>query len=405
MNRRGAVMLVTLVVLTSVAAILAVGFARYRVEVRAGLSELETYRARLMARSALARAMSVLQTVNTNTVSQVDEWFSFGNTGSEAFLVGADRFAVQVVDAASLVNLNTATEQELLALNLTQEQIDSLLDWREEGVAPRPEGAKDEFYNTLSVPYNAKLGRLSSLDEVLLIKGFLPSSLYEVPEQSSTTGIEAQPLAALATVDSFSPNNSSAGEIKGNINAVQQQQLVQAGLSQQLSAAIIVRRNQGTFTSLGEVLRVTGMDTRSAGIIVDNFMIGGAPRSEGKINVNTATEAVLATVPGITPDTAQSIFGRQSTGLASLSELLQVPGYSLQVMQESIDRFTVSSDTFLIRAEGTAGSTTYSLEAVVSLTGGIPHILKTNEQPNRSMRGLWQWSDETTTETVITEAP
>lgn len=403
MKQRGAVLLVTLVVLTSVAAILAVGFARYRVEVRSGLTELETYRARLMARSGLARAMSALQTVNTATVSQVDEWYAFGNTGSEAFLVGADRFAVQIVDAASLVNLNTATEPELLALNLTQEQIDSLLDWREEGNAPRPEGAKDDFYNTLPVPYNAKLGRLSTLDELLLIKGFLPSSLYEVPEQSSTTGIEAQPLAALATVDSYSPNVGANGQVKGNINTVQQQQLVQAGLTQQLAAAIIVRRSQGTFTSLGEVLRVTGMDPRSAGIIVDSFMVGGAPRSEGKINVNTATEAVLATVPGISPDIAQSIYGRQSTGLAALSELLQIPGYSLQVMQESIDRLTISSDTFLVRAEGIAGSTTYCLEAVVSLTGGIPHILKTHEQPNRSMRGFWQWSDETTSETVITE--
>lgn len=403
MRQRGAVLLVTLVVMTATAAILATGFARYRVEVRARINAMESARAAVMARSGLARALSVLQTAEPGIASQADEWYTFGGDGAEAFLVGSDRFSVQIVDASSLVNLNTAPEEQLLAMNLTQEQIDSLLDWREAELAPRPEGAKDEYYNTLPQPYNAKLGRLSALDELLLVRGFTPSALYDVPEQSATSGVESQPLASIATVDSFSPNLSPEGEQRTNLNAATQQQLVQAGIPMQTALALIVRRNQGTFTSMGEALGVAGIDNRVAGILVDNFSVGTAEREEGKINVNTASEAVLATVPGITPDVAQALFGRQASGITALSELLQIPGYTLQTMQQNIDRLTVSSDTFLVRSEGTAGQTSVSLVAVVSLDSGIPRVVKTVEQPNRRMRGFWLWPEETTTETVLVE--
>jgi general secretion pathway protein K len=403
-KQRGGIMVITLVVLTAVAAIMSIGFARYRVEVRASITRNESRRARIMAEAGIARAISALQAQNTTLVAQTDDWYLLGNAGSDAFLVGKDKFSVQILDAASLVNLNTASEEQLQALNLTTEQIDGLLDWREEGTSPRTDGAKDEFYNSLENPYNAHLARLTTLDELLLIKGFTPTSLFEVPEQTSTNGIEPQPLAQLATVDSFSPNLTSAGAPKTNINTASQQQLTQAGLTPQVAAAILVRR-AGGFATFGDVLRVPGIDNRAAGILVDNFALGGAPRFEGRINVNTATEAVLATIPGITSDVAQAIYGRQSTGLTALSELLQVPGYTLQVMQQSIDRLTISSETFIVRTEGTAGSTTVSLEAIISLNGGRPHVIKTYEPPYSTMRTFWQWSDATTSETVITEAP
>jgi len=404
---RGGVLVLTLVVLTAVVTIMASLMATQRAEFKAVRNRLERAKARLMAESAVQRALSTLSTQTAGPISKTDEWSTLGNDANELFRVGEGSFRMQVVDAASLVNLNTASEEQLLNLNLTQEQVDGLLDWRTEGNVPRADGAKDEYYTNLPKPYLTRERRMLSLDEVLLIKGFLPSSLYDTPEQTSTTGVEPQPLSLVATVDSYSPNTDANGQTKGNINTVQAQQLVQRGISQQVAAAIVLRRTQagGQFATLGDVLRTPGIDTRSAGIIVDNFALGNQPRNEGKINVNTATEYVLASVPGITSDVAANIVSRQTSGMTALSELLQVPGFSLQLMQQTIDSFSTTSESFVVRAEGSFGQSRVSLEAVVSINGGRARVMKIYEPPYQDMPLRWGWQDTTTSETVLGENP
>lgn len=402
-RQQGGVLVLTLIVLTAVVAILASSFASQREAFVAARSRLEGTRARAMAESGIQRALAELANQSESLVNQTDEWFALGSNGDESFLVGDASFRLQIVDASGLVNLNTATQEQLETMNLTQEQIDSLLDWREEGDTPRPEGAKNDFYNSLTEPYNARLRRLESLDELLLIRGFDARSLYqEVQEQTSSSGITPLPFYRLSTVDSFSLNQTPDGNQKANINTANQQQLVQAGLSAQVAQAIVLRRTGTAFTRMGEVLSVAGVNEQNAAALVDNFMVGTAQRAEGKININTASEEVLSTVPNITPDIAASIVSRQSSGFAGLGELLQVSGYSLQLMRETIDLFTISSETFIIRVEGRAGGTIFPLEAVVS-KGQTLTILKVIEPPYRNMHELWQWNEETTNETVLGE--
>lgn len=403
-RRRGAVMILAMVVLFAVTAILVSAMATERAEFRNAVQRIDEERARLAAQSGLARALATLQFQIASPVTQLDEWYTLGNQSNDLFLVGRQSFRMQIVDAASLVNLNTADEIQLQNMGLTSEQIDSLLDWREEGVTPRPEGAKDEFYNTLERPYNAKLRRMDHLDELLLIRGFEPATLFQTPEQQNTSGLTPQPIYSLSTVDSFSPTTDADGQPKGNINTIGQGQLTQAGVPPLLAAAIIVRRNtQGTFTRMGEVLTVTGMTPDAAGILIDQFQVGNAPRAEGQININTAREDVLMTLPDMTTDVAQSIVSRQSAGINALSELFQVPGVTVANMAAIIDRLTTDSEIFLVRVEGRAGSTTYTLEATVRVADSRAQVLKVSEPVNRSMTTLWGWAEETTNEIVLGE--
>ena len=403
-RRRGAVMILAMVVLFAVTAILVSAMATERAEFRNAVQRIDEERARLAAQSGLARALATLQFQIASPVTQLDEWYTLGNQSNDLFLVGRQSFRMQIVDAASLVNLNTADEIQLQNMGLTSEQIDSLLDWREEGVTPRPEGAKDEFYNTLERPYNAKLRRMDHLDELLLIRGFEPATLFQTPEQQNTSGLTPQPIYSLSTVDSFSPTTDADGQPKGNINTIGQGQLTQAGVPPLLAAAIIVRRNtQGTFTRMGEVLTVTGMTPDAAGILIDQFQVGNAPRAEGQININTAREDVLMTLPDMTTDVAQSIVSRQSAGINALSELFQVPGVTVANMAAIIDRLTTDSEIFLVRVEGRAGSTTYTLEATVRVADSRVQVLKVSEPVNRSMTTLWGWAEETTNEIVLGE--
>ena len=404
-RHRGGVLILTMVVLASVTAILATAVATENAEVRAGILRLERSKARIAAESGIQYALSAFIEQDANMVSQVDAWYALGTQSSDLFQVGNVTFRLQIADASSLVNLNTAPEVDLQNMGLTSEQIDSLLDWREEGTTPRTEGAKDEFYNSLAFPYNAQLRRMDTLDELLLIKGFDPATLIQDPTLENTSGTTPTPLYSLSTVDSFAPNTVD-GQQMGDINTVQVNALVQQGVPQPVAAAIIARRNQlgGQFTTLAQALQVNGMTLDAAGAVVDNYVVGAAPRGEGRINVNTANEAVLMTITGMTTDVAQGIISRQSAGITALSELLQVPGFTLELLQTSADRFTTRSETFLIRVEGQCGSTRVPLEAVVSINGGRTRILKVYDPPQADMRELWGWPEDTTNDVVLAEA-
>lgn len=397
-------MILTLIVLAAVTAILAAGMASQQTHFRSVVNRMERDRAQRMADAGLFRALAALEAINAGVTTFTEDWYALSGNATELFRVKSGAFRVQIVDASSLVNLNTATETQLTNLNLTTEQIDSLLDWREPGTVPRVEGAKDEYYNQLTTPYNAKLGRIDSISELLLIKGFLPSTLYNPPEQTTTSGFEPVPIAQVCGIDSYCPNVDPTGQQRANINTVNVQQMIQAGLAPQVANAIQIRRNAGTFTDIGQVLTVPGMNNTSAGIILDSFTVGTETRLEGRINLNTATEAALGTIPNLTPDIAQAIVGRQSSGMVSMGELLTIPGITLPFLQQSANLMTLNSDTFLVRIMGIAGGSKVCREAVVTSIGGVIRVLKIVDSPFDDMTSRWQWTTDTTSETDLGSA-
>ena len=172
--------------------------------------------------------------------------------------------------------------------------------------------------------------------------------------------------------------------------------MVQRGIPPQVAAAIIQRRNtQGTFTSLGQVLQVAGVNQQNAPTIVDQLTVTGDQEPAGKINVNTAGEAVLNSIPGMTPEVTDAIMTQQATGFGGLSELFQVNGFTLQIAQQAIDLMTTNSRTYLVRVIGQAGDAQYPLEALIRAGGtdGVK-VLKIYHPPFNDMRARWYWSDE-----------
>jgi type II secretory pathway component PulK len=93
-----------------------------------------------------------------------------------------ETFRYGITPESSKLNLNTATEQQLLALfNAVLPPLDvqnvpslvaSFLDWRDQDNETRNSGAENEWYNTLTPPYGAKNGPLDTVEELLLIRNF-----------------------------------------------------------------------------------------------------------------------------------------------------------------------------------------------------------------------------------------
>lgn len=93
-----------------------------------------------------------------------------------------------VADEAGKINLNammridpsgeTLRSMLLLLPNMTEDVADSIVDWLDADDDQRASGAETAYYQGLTPPYGAKNGSLSSLDELLLVKGVTADLLY-----------------------------------------------------------------------------------------------------------------------------------------------------------------------------------------------------------------------------------
>lgn len=99
---------------------------------------------------------------------------------------GAIRYGL--TPETSKLNLNTASDEQItqlltpllfeLGVQTAPDLIASLLDWRDSDEDPREGGAENEYYNTLSPPYNAKDAHFDTVEELLAVRGFTAAILY-----------------------------------------------------------------------------------------------------------------------------------------------------------------------------------------------------------------------------------
>jgi type II secretory pathway component PulK len=366
-----------------------------------------------MAMSGIQYALASLQGQSTTSTTQTDNWATAGcsaftSPADTEFEVADGSFRVQIVDACSLINVNTASAAIIATLPLTQEQADSLTDWRSGGEVAAVDGAKDSFYNSLPNPYNAKLGRLDSVDELLQVQYFTRDTIYDNPTTTTntqlTTGTNGPqlPLVDLICVDSVSAPPSGGGKVAVNTVGGNTQQLAQnlqrLGLPLPLTTLIVQRR---PFTSYGALMRLPGVTTQVAQVMLNSLSVSAATSAEGKLDLNTVTAPVLDAIPDMQADVVNAIITRQSTPFTGLGDLMTVPGITVAEAATFIDQMTVSSETFLIRSIGAIGNSRVALEATVRVTSTGPTIVKIVDEPFADMDQRWNWADVATTTSLV----
>ena len=421
-RQRGVILVIALAILTGLVALVAAVVASQHFALMAEQNRIDQARARMAAEAGFQRAMaSIVDTIQDTTTAttattsttsgtavqgqaqmQTDEWYTLGDKGNERFLVGNASFRMEIVDAGSLVDINVAPERQLDTLPLTTEQVASLLDWRETSATPRTEGAKDVYYNGLANPYDTALRRFDSVNELLDVRYFTPSDIWQINENTTGTSTAALPtladgrqpvLADLVTTESFSPQLAPSGAALINVDIAPganfQQRLVQAGLSQQGAQAI--QAGGRTYADVGAV--VARVQQRDYATVLDRLTTSAATRVEGKINLNTATEAALMTLPNMTQDLAQGIVNYQATGFTKPSDLLLVSGFNTAAnLRNFAGYFTVRSSVFLVRVSGECNGSKVALEGVVDTSSGNPRLVKMHDQPYADMPTRWGWA-------------
>ncbi|MCL4694686.1 MAG: type II secretion system minor pseudopilin GspK [Candidatus Hydrogenedentes bacterium] len=93
---------------------------------------------------------------------------------------------------------------------------DAILDWLDPDDDPRPLGAEYDYYQSLETPYTCKNGPMTSVEELLLVRGMTPELYFGDP------ALEQLPLPELLTT-----NGHTSGRI--NLNTAQYELLLALG--------------------------------------------------------------------------------------------------------------------------------------------------------------------------------
>jgi type II secretory pathway component PulK len=215
-GRRSALILLVVLVMVVLLALLA---ASYTLMVRANLGTVMAtqlrFQARLAAESGVQRAIVMLREARNDPAAWYDNpdqfrgWLVWGRKPDDV-QIGKERVDTfdpsappawrynvvapsaenpgtvryGITDENARLHLNLATEEQLhrfFRFALPEETgnpvdvnvlVDSLLDWREPGDSPRPSGAKTSYYQSLRPAYRCKGAPFSTVEELLLVRGF-----------------------------------------------------------------------------------------------------------------------------------------------------------------------------------------------------------------------------------------
>jgi DNA uptake protein ComE-like DNA-binding protein len=272
---------------------------------------------------------------------------------------------------------------------------ESIIDWRDGDDEPQPQGAEVGYYENLPIAYKIRNGPLTTVRELLRVKGVTEEYLYG--EDTNLNGLldsnerdgELSPppdngdeyldegWIAYLTCYSYEKNVDAEGNKRVNINQADQQQL-QDGLGIKASQAKWIVDNRGggyqgiadlindrspktsSQSSGGSQDQAEPIDMQTFSQIADRITISGEEKIPGKININTAPLEVIVALFGRNDQAeqiAQAIIADRAGllyGFTSVADLLSQQSMSVERFKTIADVITVRSDVFTIQCLATA---------------------------------------------------
>jgi general secretion pathway protein K len=175
--------------------------------------------------------------------------------------VGEAEYQVEIQDESGKINLNQASEELLRglinAVGIAKPEadviLDSILDWRDVDLLHHPNGAEDDYYQSLNPPYKAKNGRFDTVEELLLVRGVTRDIFYGMTERNPGGGIlHKYGLSRYLTV--YSITN------RINVNyALPEVLMAMPTMTPQAAQQIYERRKTKPFASIEEITRTVPM--------------------------------------------------------------------------------------------------------------------------------------------------
>jgi len=341
--------------------VLAVYFAHsMSLELRGAQNRYTSLQAEHAATAAARYVTYILTTHGTNGImpnltQNLPEFQTEGVPVGEAYfwLIGRsdlqpipERATFGLVDEASKLNLNTATVGMLELLpGMTAELAAAIVDWRDEDSEPSENGAEDEVYARLNPPRRAKNAPFETVEELRLVNGATIELLYGedtnlngVLDLNENDGDNSPPadnrdgrldpgLLEYVTVYSRQPGTSPDGSARINITTQQGRQelptVIGEILGEERAAEIVANVGGGNVPSVLQFYAASEM-TEAEFAQVHTYLAAAATNQLGLVNVNTASEAVLACIPGIGLENAPSLVAFRAGNASRLDSMAWV---------------------------------------------------------------------------------
>jgi DNA uptake protein ComE-like DNA-binding protein len=342
-SRRGSVLILVLWIAFGLV-VLAIYFANsMSLELRAAQNRVATITAEHATTGAARYVGYILTNYGTNGImpnlaQDLPEFRTEAVSVGEAYfwLLGRsdrqtrpERPVFGLIDEASKLNLNTATVAMLEALpGMTAELAAAIIDWRDEDSDPTENGAEDEIYARLNPPRRAKNAPFETVEELRLVHGATLEILYgedtnlngtldpnendgdNSPPYDNRDGRLDPGILEYVTVYSRQPNTRADGSARVNISTAQGRQQLPEVLGEILgedrAQEIVGQAGGGNFPSVLQFYAASGMTADEFALVHTDLTASNNP-PEGLVNVNTASEAVLACLPGIGLDNAPAL--------------------------------------------------------------------------------------------------
>ncbi len=260
-----------------------------------------------------------------------------------------DQPSFDLIDEGSKLNLNKASVEMLELLpRMTPSLAAAIVDWRDSNSDSSEGGAEDDIYQRLNPAYRCKNANYETIDELRLVYGMDLELLYGedanlngVLDLNENDGDQSFPfdnrdgrldpgLFEYFTVYSKEPTSRTNGSPR--VNVTNQTEL--ASLLIEKFGSDRASEIQRQLTGGGGRGSGTGSRTLSVRSVLEFYMVSGMTASDfaqienditvsgtnalGSVNVNTASEAVLACIPGIGFENAPGLVGYRQNNRATL---------------------------------------------------------------------------------------
>ena len=424
-----AIALVGVLVIVGLLSMIAISLMfRMQAAATASASTLRSEQAWVVALSGLDRAIDVVSDSSRTSEGWIDNPTDFEHQlvyddGSDQWyfsvfrrgVLETDEIIFGVLDEASKLPLNVTNVLQLMKVpNMSLPAAEALADFVDGDSIARDNGAEQDSYDLLPVPYSIPNKPVSFLDELLLAQGVSAGHLYG-EDANRNHKLDANENDA----DALFPPDNQDGTLSGglhrfftlhsrdwNVNRNNQPRLdintvaldpEPAGLTDETVAFLEAKRKAGQpIVSLANLVNATlivteenqaqrelksGVGAGDLGQLLDRFTTDAKQIRLERVNINTAPASILAQVEGIDEALANAIVstrqGLSPEASRSIAWLLEERLLDDGQFRQIEPRISARSFQFHVQVIGYAlPSGRYCvIEAIVDLIGPEPRIL------------------------------
>jgi type II secretory pathway component PulK len=349
-------------------------------------------------------SIPVLETFQSGPVALGEAYFWYIGRATSYLSTVDPFFGIQ--DEAAKLNLNTATEDMLELLpNMTPNFAAAIVDWRDEDEEPIENGAESESYLQLTPAYEAKNAPFDSIDELHMVYGAQPELLYGedinrngVLDLNENDGDLTYPpdnqdgrldpgILEYVTVYTTKPDTEAEGSQAIDLNNDEDDQLdelLEETFGSERADEISTPGGNTTYDSVLEYYTASGMTAEEFAQIEGRLTVSNDDIKGGLINVNTASEAVLACVPGIGVENAGSVVAQRQSNEPGTSTITWISDIlDEEAVDEASPYLTGTTSHYLIdvAAVGRGGKGYRRTQFIVETSGQEPTIVARKNLP------------------------